>query len=101
MQPSSTAGIFIGPKSPTPRTSVLSSGPASTFLLRIARSSPKGFRTNGWFIGFAGAFQSDGQLESSEVKLAVLVLLARAHGSQAAEAARPIFETYANQISHR
>src|ERR1051326_7197922 len=62
---------------------------------------PKGFRTNGWFIGFAGTFQSSRQLDPSEVKLAVLVILARAHGSQAAEVARPIFETYANQISHR
>ena len=62
---------------------------------------PKGFRTNGWFIGFAGAFQSNRQLDPSEVKLAVLVLLTRAHGSQAAEVARPIFETYANVISHR
>jgi stage II sporulation protein D len=62
---------------------------------------PKGFRTNGWFIGFAGAFQSNRPLDSSEVKLAVLVLLARAHGSQAAEVARPIFETYANVVSHR
>jgi stage II sporulation protein D len=57
---------------------------------------PKGFRTNGWFVGFAGAFQSNRQLDPTEVKLAVLVLLARAHGSQAAEVARPIFETYAN-----
>src|SRR5205085_3093971 len=62
---------------------------------------PKGFRTNGWFIGFAGAFQSSRQLEPSEVKLAVLVLLARAHGSQAAEVARPIFETYSDVMSHR
>jgi stage II sporulation protein D len=62
---------------------------------------PKGFRTNGWFVGFAGAFQSNRQLDPAEVKLAVLVLLARAHGSQAAEVARPIFETYANAISPR
>jgi len=57
----------------------------------------KGFRTNGWFIGFAGAFQSNRQLDSTDVKLAVLVLVARAHGSQAAEIAKPIFETYANE----
>src|ERR1041384_3976258 len=62
---------------------------------------PKGFRTNGWFIGFAGAFQSNRQLDPLEVKLAVLVLLTRAHGTQAAEVARPIFETYASVISHR
>jgi len=57
---------------------------------------PKGFRSNGWFIGFAGAFQSSRQLDQSDVKLAVLVLLSRAHGSQAAEIAKPIFATYAN-----
>jgi stage II sporulation protein D len=61
----------------------------------------KGFRTNGWFIGFAGAFQSNRQLDPTDVKLAVLVLLARAHGSQAAEIAKPIFEAYANEIGHR
>ncbi len=68
-----------------------------TIIGKTGTANPaKGFRTNGWFIGFAGAFQSNRQLEPSDVKLAVLVLLPRAHGSQAAELTRPIFETYAN-----
>ena len=57
---------------------------------------PKGFRTNGWFIGFAGPFQSTRQLDPPDMKLAVLVLMSHAHGSQAAEVAKPIFATYAN-----
>jgi len=56
----------------------------------------EGFRTNGWFVGFAGAFQSSGEIDPSQLDLAVLVLLPRSHGSEAAELARPIFETYAN-----
>ena len=60
-----------------------------------------GFRNNGWFVGFAGPFQSSGELDPSRIELAVLVLLPRAHGSDAAKLARPIFETYANEISHR
>src|SRR5690349_2436217 len=56
----------------------------------------KGFRTNGWFVGFAGPFQSSGELDPSRIELAVLVLLPRAHGAEAATVARPIFETYAN-----
>ena len=59
-----------------------------------------GFRNNGWFVGFAGPFQSSGELDASRIELAVLVLSSRAHGSDAARLARPIFETYANEISH-
>jgi len=44
----------------------------------------KGFRSNGWFVGFAAPFQSSGEIEPSQTDLAVLVLLARAHGSEAA-----------------
>lgn len=55
-----------------------------------------GFRNNGWFVGFAGPFQSSGELDPSRINLAVLVLLSRAHGSEAAQIARPIFETFAN-----
>src|SRR5205814_1140738 len=59
----------------------------------------KGFRTNGWFIGFAAPFQSNRELDPSQVDLAVLVLTARAHGAEAAMIARPIFEVYANEVS--
>ena len=57
---------------------------------------PKGFRSNGWFIGFAAPFESNGELDPAKFDLAVLVLLPRAHGSQAAELARPILAAYAN-----
>lgn len=60
-----------------------------------------GFRNNGWFVGFAAPFQSSGELDASRFDLAVLVLLPRAHGSEAATAARPIFETYAKEIRGR
>lgn len=60
-----------------------------------------GFRNNGWFVGFAAPFQSSGELDPSRFDLAVLVLLPRAHGSDAAKTARVIFETYANEIRGR
>ncbi|HET6975552.1 MAG TPA: SpoIID/LytB domain-containing protein [Pyrinomonadaceae bacterium] len=60
-----------------------------------------GFRNNGWFVGFAAPFQSSGELDPSRMDLAVLVLVPRAHGADAAKVARPIFETYANEISHK
>ena len=62
---------------------------------------PKGFRTNGWFVGLAGAAEATRELQPAEVLLAVIVFLPRAHGAQAAEMSRPIFEAYANEISHR
>ena len=80
----------------TARTAKLDSLPL-TILGKTGTAAPaKGFRTNGWFIGFAGPFQSNRELDESQVELAVLVLLPRAHGSEAAAAARPIFETFAN-----
>ena len=80
----------------TARTAKLDSLPL-TILGKTGTAMPaKGFRTNGWFIGFAGPFQSNREIDESQVELAVLVLLPRAHGSEAAAAARPIFETYAN-----
>src|SRR5205823_364709 len=96
-----TEGMAGAVRYGTARTAKLDQLPLTILGKTGTANPPKGFRTNGWFIGFAGAFQSSRQLEPSEVKLAVLVLLARAHGSQAAEVARPIFETYANLISHR
>jgi stage II sporulation protein D len=59
----------------------------------------KGFRSNGWFVGLAAPFQGSGEIDASQMNLAVLVLLSRAHGSEAATVARPIFETYANEAS--
>src|SRR5262249_27705756 len=85
----------------TARAAKLDSLPL-TILGKTGTANPaKGFRTNGWFVGFAAPFQSSGESDSSQIALAVLVLLSRAHGSEAAELARPIFETYANDANHR
>src|SRR5262249_53370384 len=80
----------------TARAAKLDSLPL-TIIGKTGTAMPvKGFRSNGWFVGFAGPFQSSGELEPSQIDLAILVLLSRAHGSEAADLARPIFETYAN-----
>jgi stage II sporulation protein D len=72
-----------------------------------------GFRTHGWFVGFASDARASGpprdaralfispdemqndQPAPSDVKLAVLVFLRRAQGKQCAEIARPVFEEFA------
>jgi SpoIID/LytB domain protein len=59
----------------------------------------KGFRTNGWFVGLAGASQNSRETDPSKIDLAVLVFLSRAHGAEAAVLARPIFETYAKETN--
>lgn len=83
----------------TARAAKLDSLPL-TIIGKTGTAQPaKGFRTNGWFVGFAGPFQSNGELDPSQINLAVLVLLPRAHGAEAATVARPIFEMYANEAS--
>lgn len=57
-----------------------------------------GFRTQGWFVGFASERDATTQNEPpapDRIELAVLVFLKRAHGVQSAELSRPIFEEYA------
>jgi stage II sporulation protein D len=84
----------------TARSAKLDSLPL-TILGKTGTAMPaKGFRTNGWFVGFAGPFKGSGE-DLSKVDLAVLVLLSRAHGSEAAQVARPIFAAYADEISRR
>src|SRR6267378_366404 len=56
---------------------------------------PKGFRARGWFVGFAAASQPQGEPKPEEVDLAVLVLLERSHGAEAAAVSRSIFAAYA------
>lgn len=57
-----------------------------------------GFRSQGWFVGFASDADSSGpedaQTSPERVRLAVLVFLTKAHGSEAAEVARPIFDEF-------
>jgi hypothetical protein len=52
----------------------------------------QGFRFNGWFVGIA--FPSDRMTEPGHAQLGVVVFLRNAHGSEAAEFARPIFEEF-------
>jgi stage II sporulation protein D len=67
---------------------------------KTGTSTPQGgWSAQGWFVGFAapGGGRADGvrEVPAEDVKLVVLVLLKRARGSDAAEAARPVFEAYA------
>jgi SpoIID/LytB domain protein len=50
------------------------------------------WRTQGWFVGFAAEKRPVGAPRVERVALGVLVFLKRAHGSQAAEVAKPIFD---------
>jgi SpoIID/LytB domain protein len=67
---------------------------------------PGGWRAQGWFVGFATGLNTPGEDEAAsvrdvpadEVKLAVLVLLKRSRGAEAAEAARLVFEAYARTL---
>jgi stage II sporulation protein D len=70
------------------------------YILGKTGTSPpaKGFRTNGWFVGFAGPSKPTGELAPSEIGLAVLVLLERSHGSDAAALSKSIFAAYANIV---
>lgn len=83
----------------TARAAKLDSLPL-TIIGKTGTATPAtGFRNNGWFVGFAAPIQSSGEFDPSRIELAVLVLAPRAHGSDAAKLAQPIFETYANKIS--
>jgi len=70
---------------------------------------PKGFRPNGWFVGFvannttsdASPPVAENTPAPDEMKLAVLVLLERSHGAEAAALSKPIFEAYASALARR
>jgi SpoIID/LytB domain protein len=94
----------------TAETAGLYSLPAYIFGKTGTATQINGFRSQGWFVGFASPLSSPASStqESSSaeresapenVKLAVLVFLARAHGSEAAQLANPIFEEYARTAS--
>ena len=60
-----------------------------------------GFRTHGWFVGFASdqtANMADPEAAAGKIKLLVLVFLTRGHGFEAAQTARPIFDEFASEI---
>jgi cell division protein FtsI/penicillin-binding protein 2 len=52
-----------------------------------------GFRSQGWFTGIA--FKPNAPPEAANAQLLVVVYLKNAHGSEAAELARPLFEIFA------
>ena len=86
----------------TAETADLYSLPVYVFGKTGTATEIDGFRTQGWFVGFVSSSErsesSEARSETSapdDVKLAVLVFLAKAHGSEAAEVARPIFAEYA------
>jgi len=86
----------------TAETASLYSLPIYVFGKTGTATEINGYRTQGWFVGFASHLNEDAKDESEfapeRVKLAVLVFLAKAHGSEAAEVARPIFDDYARTI---
>ena len=76
-------------------------------LGKTGTSQPaKGFRPNGWFVGFAAHAPANSSTEPApnEIDLAVLVMVAHSHGAEAATLAKPIFETFAERfedVHHR
>jgi SpoIID/LytB domain protein len=88
----------------TAESAHLYSLPAYVFGKTGTATEINGYRTQGWFVGFASPLNEDetqgikdeSELAPERIKLAVLVFLAKAHGSEAAEVARPIFEAYAH-----
>jgi stage II sporulation protein D len=82
----------------TAETAKLYSLPAYVFGKTGTATEINGFRTQGWFVGFASGpsdvTQEASAIAPADVDFAVLVFLARAHGSDAAEVARPIFDEY-------
>lgn len=74
---------------------------------KTGTSTPQdGWRSQGWFVGFAAGPLRPGGAEAAapepapeEVRLAVLVFLKRSRGAEAAELARPVFEAYARTLA--
>jgi len=65
---------------------------------KTGTSTPlQGFRPLGWFVGLA--FPSQTKTGPADAQLLVVVYLKNAHGSEAAELARPIFEEFSGAPS--
>jgi SpoIID/LytB domain protein len=86
----------------TAKTARLDSLPVYVIGKTGTAQPPKGFRPTGWFVGFAGSGSNsvDGEMKPEGIRLAVLVMLARSHGSEAAAFAKPIFQAYANATNN-
>src|SRR6266498_2761735 len=86
----------------TAETANLYSLPIYIFGKTGTATEINGYRTQGWFVGFASGKENatdESNFAPERVELAVLVFLAKAHGSEAAEVARPIFEDYARTLA--
>ncbi len=83
----------------TAETAGLYSIPKYIFGKTGTATQINGFRTQGWFVGFASDLNDDApedsESDSKHIKLGVLVFLTKAHGSDAAKVARRVFEEYA------
>ena len=87
----------------TAETAKLYSLPIYIFGKTGTATEINGYRTQGWFVGFASEPKEttidESDFAPERVKLAVLVFLAKAHGSEAAEVARPIFDEFARTLA--
>ncbi len=88
----------------TAREANLDKLPLRIFGKTGTSTASNNFRTQGWFVGFASnkrhadedVFFNNDVPAPEDVALVVLVFLRRAHGAEAAELSRPIFEAFAN-----
>ncbi len=76
----------------TAKTAMLAELPFYVFGKTGTSTSSNGFRTQGWFIGFAAGSGAQALPRADRIKLGVLVFLKRGHGLQCAEVARRILE---------
>ena len=85
----------------TAESARLYSLPAYIFGKTGTATEINGYRSQGWFVGFVSSPGENGADESApeNVKLAVLVFIAKGHGSDAAELARPILDEYAREVA--
>lgn len=68
--------------------------PVQTYGKTGTSTSSNGFRTQGWFAGIMDDAPPANKQKPETVRLVVLVFLKRAHGSEGAEVASPVFEAY-------
>ncbi|MGE0884167.1 MAG: SpoIID/LytB domain-containing protein [Blastocatellales bacterium] len=94
IQPNQRAALLTGMRGAvkygTAEKAKLGDLPFYVFGKTGTSTASNGFRTQGWFVGFAAESRPVGVPAPEDVKLGVLVFLKRAHGSQAAEVARTI-----------
>lgn len=86
----------------TAREAKLDELPIKVFGKTGTSTASNNFRTQGWFIGFAGETAGKDargdSLPPENVGVVVLVFLRRAHGADAAHVARGVFEEYARTL---